>query len=378
MAAPADYPFHAGEQEMQFKNGVWQDVESLGRRMIKPAVGPVHADVLSKLPMLLVTAHDGSGRLWASALVGSPGFLSVAAADPSLLNISSARLLGDGMVSLHQGQLIGCLGIQVATRRRVRVNGAIEAVERDAAGRLTLRVQVQQSYANCPKYIQKRTLQLDDSRPAGGSASMERGTGALGPAQQAVVAGADTFFIASSSGPAPSSDDSSGSSAAGQGSLAAVAAAFGHDLSHRGGPPGFVQVEEQGRVLRWGDYEGNFMFNTLGNLLVNPACALLFLDFSSGDVLMAAGDAEVLHRDRDLPGAHRAVRFTVQQWTHLRGELPLRQLGGAEPSPFNPAVPAAQPAAGSSPEEERVQQGATDSSPGNPAPPAGQSQCAVQ
>lgn len=58
------------------------------------------------------------------------------------------------MVSLHQGQLIGCLGIQVATRRRVRVNGAIEAAERDAAGRLTLRVQVQQSYANCPKYIQ--------------------------------------------------------------------------------------------------------------------------------------------------------------------------------------------------------------------------------
>lgn len=75
---------------------------------------------------------------------------------------------------------------------------------------------------------------------------MERGTGALGPAQQAVVAGADTFFIASSSGPAPSSDDSSGSSAAGQGSLAAVAAAFGHDLSHRGGPPGFVQASGVG------------------------------------------------------------------------------------------------------------------------------------
>lgn len=33
MAAPADYPFHAGEQEMQFKNGVWQDVESLGECM---------------------------------------------------------------------------------------------------------------------------------------------------------------------------------------------------------------------------------------------------------------------------------------------------------------------------------------------------------
>ena len=40
-----------------------------------------------------------------------------------------------------------------------------------------------------------------------------------------------------------------------------------------------------------------------GNLLVSPACALLFLDFSSGDVLRVAGEAEVLHTDRALPGA---------------------------------------------------------------------------
>ncbi|KAI7838544.1 hypothetical protein COHA_007687 [Chlorella ohadii] len=260
MADRAACPFHAGEQEMHFKTGVWQAVESLGRRMIKPAIGPVHADLLRTLPMLLVTAQDSGGRAWASALVGSPGFLS------------------------------------------------------------------------------KRTLQLVDAPPAGSSADPERGTGTLGAAQQAMVAAADTFFIASSSGPLSSNDEEKGGDAAAQGSLPAVAAAFGHDISHRGGPPGFVQVEEQGRVLRWGDYEGNFMFNTLGNLLVHPACALLFLDFSSSDVLMAAGDAEVLHKDRELPGAHRAVRFTVQEWAHLRGELPLRQQGEPEPSPFNPSA----------------------------------------
>ena len=32
----------------------------------------------------------------------------------------------------------------------------------------------------------------------------------------------------------------------------------------------------------------------------------------------------------------RAVRFTVREWTHLRDELPLRQQGEPEPSPFNP------------------------------------------
>ena len=40
-----------------------------------------------------------------------------------------------------------------------------------------------------------------------------------------------------------------------------------------------------------------------GNLLVNPGCALLFLDFSSGDALLVAGEGQVLHKDRELPGA---------------------------------------------------------------------------
>lgn len=63
--------------------------------MIKPAVTPPQAEVLRQLPMLLVTMYDRSGRLWASALTGSPGFLG-AQPDPSVLSICSARLLGDG------------------------------------------------------------------------------------------------------------------------------------------------------------------------------------------------------------------------------------------------------------------------------------------
>lgn len=71
-----------------------------GRRMIKPAINTVQADLLRQLPLLLVTAHDAEGQAWASALVGSPGFLS-AAPDPSLLTISKARLLGDGKPGAH-------------------------------------------------------------------------------------------------------------------------------------------------------------------------------------------------------------------------------------------------------------------------------------
>lgn len=40
-----------------------------------------------------------------------------------------------------------------------------------------------------------------------------------------------------------------------------------------------------------------------GNLLLSPACSLLFLDFRGGDALLLRGQGQVLHKDRQLPGA---------------------------------------------------------------------------
>lgn len=40
----------------------------------------------------------------------------------------------------------------------------------------------------------------------------------------------------------------------------------GADVSHRGGPPGFVHITTDGR-LQWADYIGNYFFQTLGQPL---------------------------------------------------------------------------------------------------------------
>ncbi len=40
--------------------------------------------------------------------------------------------------------------------------------------------------------------------------------------------------------------------------------AAGADMSHRGGSPGFVQLAPDHKTLRWADFTGNDMFNTLG------------------------------------------------------------------------------------------------------------------
>ncbi len=57
----------------------------------------------------------------------------------------------------------------------------------------------------------------------------------------------------------------------------------GADASHRGGAPGFAKADEH--TIRWTDFPGNNMFNTLGNIHSNHDAALLFVDFKTGDAL---------------------------------------------------------------------------------------------
>ena len=63
----------------------------------------------------------------------------------------------------------------------------------------------------------------------------------------------------------------------------------GNDASHRGGPAGFLRVGGRRRRLEWDDLPGNQMFNSLGNLAVDPAAALLLEDPASGRSLQRSG-----------------------------------------------------------------------------------------
>jgi hypothetical protein len=66
----------------------------------------------------------------------------------------------------------------------------------------------------------------------------------------------------------------------------------GNDASHRGGPAGFLRVESTSRLV-WDDLPGNRMFNSLGNLAVDPAAALLVVDPVTGRPVHVSGRAEV-------------------------------------------------------------------------------------
>ncbi len=98
--------------------------------------------------------------------------------------------------------------------------------------------------------------------------------------------------------------------------LLATADAEGRpECSHKGGEPGFVRVLDGSR-LAFPSYDGNGMFRSLGNLLVNPHIGLLFIDFSNGRRLRVQGRATLDLADPLLAGfegAQCVVRVAVEQ-----------------------------------------------------------------
>lgn len=84
------------------------------------------------------------------------------------------------------------------------------------------------------------------------------------------------------------------------------------DCSHKGGMPGFVQVLDK-TTLVFPDYDGNGMFRSLGNILVNPHVGLLFINFERPNRLRVNGTATLSVDDPLLaayPGAQLIVRVT--------------------------------------------------------------------
>jgi len=113
---------------------------------------------------------------------------------------------------------------------------------------------------------------------------------ALGPDERAFLEGLDMFFLA-------------------------TADARGRPTcSYKGGDPGFVRALDEG-TLAFPLYDGNGMFLSAGNVLVNPEVGLLFVDFARGRRLRVEGTATVDAEDplcSAWPGARLVMRVRVR------------------------------------------------------------------
>lgn len=283
--------FHVGEQAMQARAGVQAQMAQIGPRVLRDHMPDQHREFFGLLPFVLVGSVDPQGQPWASVLAGAPGFMQ--SPDATHLHIRAQPLPHDPLnTTLRDGAPLGLLGIQPHTRRRNRMNGTAWMQEDGFT------VEVGQSFGNCPKYIQPREPVWVPEALTGRLAFEGPG---LDEASREMVRAADTFFIATAHPQAASGGERS----------------QGVDVSHRGGPPGFVNVN--GGVLTVPDYMGNHFFNTLGNIALHPAAGLLFVDFDRGDLLYLAVQATVV-----WDGRLRLLRMQVTHARRVQGALPLR------------------------------------------------------
>ncbi len=86
------------------------------------------------------------------------------------------------------------------------------------------------------------------------------------------------------------------------------------DVSYKGGLPGFVQVTAEDE-LAFPCYDGNGMFKSIGNLVVNPKVGLLFINFEEQDRMRVLGRASVAEDDplmAETPGAQLIIRVRAE------------------------------------------------------------------
>ena len=293
-------PFHRGEQAIQQQLGVREQMERFGSRVIRDHLPEQHRDFYQQLPFIFVGHADAQGWPWASILFNQPGFIT--SPNDKTLNLNAQPVSGDPLAeSLVPDTKLGLLGIELPTRRRNRIAAHIVDCSNNQ-----IQLEVDQAFGNCPQYIQTRELERldDDAVIESTTTNLDK----LDQRAQTLIANSDTFFVASYIA------NNSGE------------ASEGADVSHRGGRPGFIRVDNDG-TLTIPDYLGNNHFNTFGNFVENDKAGLLFLDFESGHLLTLTGTVEILWDSPEtehFDGAERLWKFHLDHGRWIENGLPLR------------------------------------------------------
>jgi len=299
--------YHEGELSVQEAMGV-RKIAAL--RSQKRSLGQPAQAFLSKLPYVAISAHDAEGRMFCTMVTSSDGGGVLADLTASSLVLRAGTISpGDALQgALVPGTAVGIIGIDMAVRARVRCNCSV----REVAENGDVRLDVELCASHCPQYIRQRGYQ--PSGTASGEVKGRHGAmeaprsasaaPALAPHQplpasledqeiRSLIDGADTFFIGSSYGRKEEDFDFR----------------HGADASNRSGAPGFVRVTGPD-TLSFDNYNGNQMYNTLGNITRDPRVGLLFPSWN-GDMLQISGRAAIDFAPEQQKGGERVMQVVV-------------------------------------------------------------------
>jgi hypothetical protein len=239
--------YHTGQIEVQTEANTRPVAE-----MLRGWVGPL-GEFTVGADLIVLAAHLDGGFEFAT-LSGAPPLVQPGDDGTSLL--FPAPLFArpeDG-----DSRLVGGIAISLAERRRARINGSLLCDYEPV-------LHAHEGFTNCRKYIIP-SLALEDDLHLGPRSRTEIAFD--DPWLTDVLARCETAFLASIS---PEGQP---------------------DVSHRGGPGGFLRLDSAAGCLRWDEYVGDGMLKSGGNVRACPELALVAIDLESGDAAQLNGRGE--------------------------------------------------------------------------------------
>lgn len=334
MAFSLEMPFHEGEKEMHRLLKVPNHGNPTSTMLT-----PQAAFRLQQAPLLAIGTLDSQDRPWTTLWGGNQGFSEMLGG--SIIGtrtiVDSAHdpvvqaLVGHGekgkMVAGKEKMVAG-LTLDLMERKRVKlfgrvIAGCVNDVKREDGEdddartvelpekqeQIQLITKIEQSMGNCPKYMNQYDIQ-----PAVVTSSLVSQGENLTEEGKALILQSNMFFITTS-------------------------VIEDMDTNHRGGPAGFTRILSDNEIV-YPEYSGNRLYQSLGNLLVNPKIGITFPNYETGDVLYITGNTEVLvggDAASILPGSNLAVKIKIVEARLVKQGLPLRGTRKV-PSPYNPLL----------------------------------------
>jgi NAD(P)H-flavin reductase/predicted pyridoxine 5'-phosphate oxidase superfamily flavin-nucleotide-binding protein len=332
-------PYHPGEQKMHALLHLPSRDNPTVSLLTQQAVS-----LLQRAPLLAIGTLDAENRPWTSIWGGASGF-----SEPLGGGILGTRTIVDGdydpvvqalVGHVEKGEMatggekmVAGLTIDLMTRKRVKIFGRVVAgcvsevdVEyrksngegedpaastpvKQKQDRVQLITKIEQSLGNCPKYLNQY-----DIRPVPVASKLVYQGSKLSAEAKFLILNSDMFFLSSAT-----EEDM--------------------DTNHRGGPAGFVRILSDTQIV-YPEYSGNRLYQTLGNLQLNPKVGLTFPNYTTGSILYTTGTASILiGKDASslLPGSNLAVKIDLQGIRLVDNGLAFRGVK-KDPSPYNPLV----------------------------------------
>lgn len=308
MRRDADRPaqFHAGELTAQVRAGQTDEAADLGP-VVKPFLAEGGRSLIVSARIAVAATVDIEGAPVLSLLATAVGGFGTLGSCGLTIPRSAVGPEDSLFDNLHRDRRIGLVYLEPITRRRFRVNGEVVDSRRDP-----LEVSILEAFPNCKKYLVRQRLTTGYANRAADEQPAERCGWSVTRADAALLLEASLVFVGTGNP---------------EGQL---------DAATRSGDPGFIREVTPG-TFEIPDFAGNAMYQTIGNLLVEPRASVGFV--ADSDFVVLTGSAATHWEDHAerRGGNGRFWRFTPQYWRRVPLPMPVR-LGDGERSPHTPVI----------------------------------------